>query len=150
VAGRRPGPGGRGPDGGAPVSTATVSTTRGWIRRLRGVELYLAVVIVVYIAVVGIVNPLFLDIGTLFDMLRSGAGVALLALGVLTVLVSGGIDVSFTAIAIVSAYVGVRTALATGIDNLWLILFVAVTVGTLLGALNAATIYAFRLPTSIA
>jgi len=107
------------------------------------------VVIVVYIAVVGIVNPLFLDIGTLFDMLRSGAGVALLALGVLTVLVSGGIDVSFTAIAIVSAYVGVRTALATGIDNLWLILFVAVTVGTLLGALNAVIIYAFRLPTLI-
>lgn len=115
------------------------------VKRLSSTEAYLLALIGAYIAVVGVKNPLFLNIETLFDMLRSGAGTALLALGLLTVLVSGGIDVSFTAVAIVSAYIGVRTSLATGIDNVWLILAVAMTVGAVCGAINAMFIYFFKL-----
>jgi simple sugar transport system permease protein len=118
-------------------------------KRFTAVELYLFAVIVAYVAIVGVRNPLFLNLETLFDMLRSGAGVALLALGVMTVLISGGIDVSFTAVAIVSAYVGVRTSLATDVDSLPLILLVALAVGALLGAINAVLIHFFQLPTLI-
>lgn len=118
-------------------------------KRYTTTEQYLLGVIVTYIVVVSVRNPLFLSWETLFDMLRSGAGISLLALGVLTVLISGGIDVSFTAVAIVSAYVGVRASLATGIDNVLFILAVAVLVGAVLGAINALLIYLFDLPTLI-
>lgn len=114
-------------------------------KRLNTTETYLLVLVVAYVAIVAVRNPLFFRVETLFDMLRSGSGVALLALGLLTVLVSGGIDVSFTAIAIVSAYVGVRAAMATGVDNAWLILAIAMVVGGVCGALNGLLISLFRL-----
>lgn len=118
-------------------------------KRYTSTEKSLLGVILAYVLVVSVRNPLFFSWETLFDMLRSGAGVSLLALGVLVVLISGGIDVSFTAIAIVSAYVGVRTSLATGIDNAVFIIAVAMLTGLLLGAVNALLIYFFDLPTLI-
>lgn len=118
-------------------------------KRYTATEKYLLTIILAYIVVVAVRNPLFFDVETLLDMLRSGAGVTLLALGVLLVLISGGVDVSFTAIAVVSGYLGVRTALATGIDSIWLILGVALTSGAILGAINAVIIHFFKLPTLI-
>lgn len=118
-------------------------------KRYTATEKYLLTIILAYIVVVAVRNPLFFDVETLLDMLRSGAGVTLLALGVLLVLISGGVDVSFTAIAVVSGYLGVRTALATGIDSIWLILGVALVSGAILGAINAVIIHFFKLPTLI-
>jgi simple sugar transport system permease protein len=123
--------------------------TRVYDRPMTTMEKYLLGVIVVYIALVTVRNPLFLTPETLFDMIRSGSGTMLLAMGVLVVLISGGIDVSFTAIAVVSAYCGVRLSLATGVDSIWLILLVSVVTGTVLGAVNALLIHAFKLPTLI-
>jgi simple sugar transport system permease protein len=118
-------------------------------RPMTTMEKYLLAVIGLYVVVVAVKNPLFFSPETLFDMIRSGSGIMLLAMGVLVVLISGGIDVSFTAIAVVAAYCGVRFALATGIDSIWLIALVALVTGTLLGAVNAVLIHAFRLPTLI-
>ena len=118
-------------------------------RRMTTMEKYLLVIIVAYVAVVSVKNPLFFTPETLFDMVRSGSGTMLLALGVLLVLVSGGIDVSFPAVAIVSSYIAVLTLDRTGIDHLGLALAVSITIGTLLGALNAALIHLLRLPTLI-
>src|SRR5690606_40456605 len=64
-----------------------------------------------------------------------------LALGVLLVLVSGGIDVSFPAVAVVSAYLAILTVDRTGIDSLWLALAVSIAIGILLGAFNALLIH---------
>src|SRR5690606_39194361 len=59
------------------------------------------------------------------------------------------IDVSFTAVAVVSGYLAARTSLALGVDNLALVLAVAIGVGLVLGAINAALIHWLRLPTLI-
>src|SRR5690625_2495865 len=118
-------------------------------RRATTMEKYLAVIILAYIVVVAIKNPLFFSLETLFDTVRGGSGTMLLALGVLVVLVSGGIDVSFTAIALVSAYASVLAMLKLGLDNIFLGLFISVLIGTVLGALNAVIIQILRLPTLI-
>jgi simple sugar transport system permease protein len=112
-------------------------------------ERYLTIMIVAYVAIVAIRNPLFLSLQTLFDMVLNGSGTLILALGVLVVLVSGGIDVSFTAIAIVAGYTSVRLSLATGTDNLAVLIAVAVVLGLLLGAVNGLIVHFFQLPTLI-
>ena len=45
---------------------------------------------------------------------------AILAVGFFVVLLSGGIDISFPAVAIVAQYITVNAIIALGIDNLWL------------------------------
>src|SRR5690625_2103755 len=70
----------------------------------------------------------------------------LLALGVLVVLVSGGIDVSFTAVALVSAYASVLTMLKLEVDSIFLGVLTSSLVGTVLGAWAAVIIQILRLP----
>lgn len=118
-------------------------------RRATTMEKYLTVIIVAYIAIVSLKNPLFFTPETLFDMIRSGSGTMLLALGVLMVLVSGGIDVSFPVVAVVSSYLAVMTLDRTGINSVWLALAVSIAIGTLLGAVNGLLIHFLRLPTLI-
>lgn len=112
-------------------------------------EKYLLTIILSYIVIVALKNPLFFSLETLFDMLRSGSGVMILAIGVLLVLISGGIDVSFTAIAVVSGYTSVQLMMAVGIDNVLFAFMVSIVVGWLLGAVNALLISRFKLPTLI-
>jgi len=68
---------------------------------------------------------------------------------VFVVLLSGGIDVSFTAVAIAGQYIAVNTLIATGIDNLLLAFAVSCAVGMALGAINAVFISVLNLPTLI-
>ncbi len=112
-------------------------------------EKYLASIIFIYCIVVASVNHAFLSLETLFDMLRASSGTMVLAMGVLLVLVSGGIDVSFTAIAIFGGYTATRVLIGTGIDNLFLAFFIACGIGLVLGLINALIIHFFRLPTLI-
>jgi simple sugar transport system permease protein len=113
-------------------------------------EMYLIIVIIIYSIIVTIVNKSFMSVENVFDILRSGTGQAILGVGVLVVLLSGGIDVSFTAIAISSGYISVRAIMALGIDNLLLAFIISCTVGLVLGAINGIIIAYFKIPTLIA
>jgi simple sugar transport system permease protein len=119
-------------------------------RPLKRNESYLLAIILIYSIIVAINNPAFLSFENFFDLLRAASGKMLLALGVLVVLISGGIDVSFTAIAIFGGYTSARVMLATGIDNLAFAFLVSAGIGILLGSINALIIHFFRLPTLIA
>ncbi|QJD83190.1 ABC transporter permease [Cohnella herbarum] len=116
---------------------------------LNKMELYLLLIIVAYSTVVSIVNPAFLSLETLLDMMRASSGMLILALGVLVVLISRGIDVSFTAVAIIGGYSSARAMLAIGIDNLFFAFAVSGLIGLLLGSVNALIIHQFKLPTLI-
>lgn len=115
-------------------------------RRTTTMEKYLLALVSGYIVLVSVKNPLFLSLETLFDLMRTGAGTMILAAGVLVVLVSGGIDVSFTSVAVVSAYTTVNLMLATGIDNILFALVVSMLIGLVLGAVNALLIHFLALP----
>ena len=116
---------------------------------LRRNEFYLFLVIVVFSTAITIVNPAFLTIENLFDLLRSSSGMAILAVGFFIVLLSGGIDISFPAVAIVAEYITVNAIIALGIDNLWLAFAIAISIGVAFGAVNAFFISVFRIPTLI-
>ena len=124
----------------------------GKLARLRGPNnegLLVAVIIVVVVAM-ALASPAFFSSSTFFALVRSSMVPLVFALGVLLVLISGGIDVSFPAIAIFAAYATVKWLLEAGLDpNPVIVFIIAMTVGGLLGLLNGVVIARFRLPTLI-
>ena len=101
-------------------------------------------------AVVGLVNPVFLSAPNLLDLVRNSITTGLFALGVLIALLSGGIDVSFTAIAAVAMYGTVKLFVQVNPQApLILIFLVGAAIGALLGTINGILIAFFRLPTLI-
>jgi simple sugar transport system permease protein len=101
-------------------------------------------------AVVGLMNPVFLSAPNLLDLVRNSITTGLFALGVLIALLSGGIDVSFTAIAAVAMYGTVKLFVQLNPQApLILIFVVGAAIGALLGTINGILIAFFRLPTLI-
>ena len=119
-------------------------------RILRRHEFWLAATLVVLASVIAGGNPAFLSLSNLFDLCKSSTVLGLFALGVLIVLLSGGIDLSFTAIAALSMYVTSKVLLATDYSGSVIIAFIlAGCLGLLLGLFNAFFISYYRLPTLI-
>ncbi len=123
-----------------------------WLSRLRGPNnegLLVAVIVLVAVAM-GVANPVFFSANTFFALVRSSMVPLVFALGVLLVLISGGIDVSFPAIAIFAAYTTVKLAVDREMDpTAWGIFALAVVIGALLGLVNGLVVAGFRLPTLI-
>lgn len=122
------------------------------LRRLRGAnnEGVLALVLLGLVIAMSIANPTFFTLNTGFSILRSAIVPVIFALGVLIVVITGGIDVSFAAVAIFAGYSTVTFCLATGFDpGLLGIFLIAVTAGALLGLINGVVIARFSLPTLI-
>lgn len=105
-------------------------------------EIFTAALILAVAVTVGVINPSFFQVSTLFDLLRSCTVVGIFAMGVLIVLAAGGIDVSFTAIAALSMY-----AMTKAVMMLWpeapffLILAGGACIGTALGVFNGFLVH---------
>ena len=112
-------------------------------------ETYVLLIVILFSAFVTAINPAFLTVENLFDLLRSSSGTAILAVGIFLVLLSGGIDVSCTTIAIIGQYVSVNILINTGIDNIYFMFAIAIALGLALGAINAVFVSLFKLPTLI-
>lgn len=112
---------------------------------LQRTEFFLVLLIVVIGIVFTLLNPKFATIGNLLDLIKSYSFFGILSVGVLVVLLSGGIDISFTAIAQVAEYVSVSWILAYG-GNLGSAFLVACCTGTILGLFNGLLIHFIRIP----
>lgn len=113
-------------------------------------ETLIALVIVAFCTMTTLVDPNFLSLPTLFDLLRNSIVIGIFAIGVLVVLISGGIDVSFTAIAAFALYTTTLTLVQLGVYVPWWAAFaLAMAIGAGLGLVNAVFIAGFRLPTLI-
>jgi simple sugar transport system permease protein len=111
-------------------------------------EFYVLIVLIALSAVITSINREFFTLENLFDLLKSYSFVGILAVGVLIVLVSGGIDISFTAMTSVAEYVmAIFIINVTG--NIVVAFFIAIAVGVFLGAFNATLIHFLRIPTII-
>ncbi len=113
---------------------------------VNGTEAILMVIIALYSVTVAAVNPAFLSFETVFDIIRSSSSTMIVAMGLLVVMLSGGIDVSFMSVALFGGYVSTYLMIRGGIDNLAFALIVSVTIGTALGLLNALLINWLKLP----
>ena len=112
-------------------------------------EIYVFFIMVVLAIIITSINRYFFTLENFLDLLRGHSFEGILAIGFFIVLLSGGIDVSFTAVAVVGMYLGVLTVVKTGINNIWLAIAVACLVGLILGAINAVFIGVFKIPTLI-
>jgi simple sugar transport system permease protein len=98
----------------------------------------------------GLSNPAFFSLATLFDTLRNLTVVGIFGMAVMVVMLTGGIDVSFPAIAAVSAYATIRIFIGLGLDGPVIAVFaVAVVFGVLLGLVNGLLVALLRLPALI-
>ncbi len=113
-------------------------------------ETLVALVIVAFCVVATISDPNFFSITTLSDLLRASIVLGILAVAAMLVLVSGGIDVSFTAVAVSAMYMTTTFTLANWPTMPWPLIFaLSVGIGALLGAINGIFIAGFGLPTLI-
>jgi simple sugar transport system permease protein len=108
-------------------------------------EGWLAVVIVLLAACLGLATDTFLTLTNLFDLLNISAFNVILAVGLLVVLVAGGIDISFAVVASVVQYLVAITVMQLGGGNWALGLVLAMAFGFMLGAINAGLIHYFRI-----
>src|SRR6202045_3685059 len=112
---------------------------------LQRTEFLLVLLIIVIGIVFTLLNPKFATTGNLLDLVKSYSFFGILSVGVLVVLLSGGIDISFTAIAQVAEYASVALILQYG-GNLLTAFLVACCIGTVLGAVNGLLIHFIRIP----
>lgn len=114
------------------------------IRRFfQGTEWYLLLVILALIIILSFTTDDFFSLENLFDILISYAFLGMMAAGFLVVLISGGIDISFTATATVAQYVVSVFIIEHGGN--WVAAFsMAAAIGIALGAVNALLVHYLR------
>ncbi len=118
---------------------------------IRTNEFFIAVILIALCIFIGIKSPIFFSWQNLFDLLRSATVMGIFAMGVLIVIISGGVDVSFTAIGISAMYITVKILLAINFEGSVLVaLALSGFFGILMGLINAAIIAFFKIPTLIA
>jgi simple sugar transport system permease protein len=84
-------------------------------------DVQIASIVVVMVVLFSAISPNFLSAGNMVSLLENYSVMAIMASGLLVVLISGGIDISFAAIAAVSQYL-VATILVHSSGN-WLVAF---------------------------
>ncbi|TNH06895.1 ABC transporter permease [Testudinibacter sp. TR-2022] len=90
----------------------------------------------------------FLTIENLYDVVNSYSMLAILACGLFIVLISGGIDISFPAITIISQYIMVSFIMKH--DANYLVVFlISITSGVSLGLINAVIVNKLKVPSII-
>ena len=109
-------------------------------------EFYLLFIIIGLSIIMSLVNPNFMTLENLFDILRSYSFLGILAVGVLVVLLSGGIDISFTANATVAQYVMAVILSQIPGANPFFVFIVPCIIGIILGGVNASLIYFLNAP----
>ncbi|MGL4651643.1 MAG: ABC transporter permease [Caldilineaceae bacterium] len=119
-------------------------------RIFRRTETLLAITLAVICLIIGILNPVFLTTANLFNLLRAFIVLGIFAMGSLMVMISGGIDVSFTAIAVFAMYSSSKILIALYPDSpVWIAIVISAVIGLGLGLINAFFISTFNLPTLI-
>jgi simple sugar transport system permease protein len=120
-----------------------------WVRLSQKHETWLLIVIVILAAALSVISPAFLTLRNAQDLITANAFTSILAAGLLLVLISGGIDISFTATATVAQYVAMTIANAHDVG--WIgVIVIASVIGIALGLVNAALIHVFRVRSIIA
>ena len=96
-----------------------------------------------------IINPVFFTFTNFTDMLKGNVVVGILALGMLPILISGGIDLSVSANIALTTLVTGKLLTETNM-GLPIILIICCLVGGLIGFLNGLIITGFSIPRIVA
>ncbi len=116
---------------------------------MRHNEAVLFLILILLVLVIGRVNPRFIQAENLFDILRSASFIGILSIGFLFVLISGGIDISFTATATVAQYIMAIILLRYMNMPIIFVILIPLLVGIVLGSVNALLIHLLKAPSII-
>ncbi|WP_410013849.1 ABC transporter permease [Sodalis sp. C49] len=116
-----------------------------FVKLFKAREAVLLILIIVFSIAIALINPAFLSLDNIASLLKSYTVLGIFALGVLLVLLSGGFDVSFTAIAQVAQYAVVYWFLQANLDNIYLAILCSMIIGAAMGLLNGVIIYYFKI-----
>ena len=106
-------------------------------------DVQIAGIVIIMAIIFSTLSRGFLSVANLVSLLEDYSVMAIMASGLLVVLISGGIDISFAAIAAVSQYL--TATVLVNINGNWFVAFgLAAAFGTLLGVVNALLIYYLR------
>jgi len=110
-------------------------------------EFMMFIILIAVSIVIGLKNPLFFSASTIFDIVRGSLVYCIMGLGVLMVLISGNVDVSFVAIAAMTSYSTHMLLLRLGYTGgMGLYLAIAILFGLLAGLAMAFITTQFDLP----
>jgi simple sugar transport system permease protein len=110
-------------------------------------EFVIFLILVALSLLVGLVNPAFFSISTVFDTLRASIVFFIMAFGLLPIIIAGGIDISFVAIAAITSYATHMFLIGRGYDGgILLYYIIACGLGLLAGLLNGFLVTRFKLP----
>jgi simple sugar transport system permease protein len=113
---------------------------------LKSYEFFLALLLAAFAITIGLINPAFFSIGTLFDVIRIQTVYILMAFGLLPVIILGGVDISFVAIAALATYPVHIILLNSGYEGGILIYYVcAIFIGILAGLLIGWLVSTYKL-----
>ncbi|MEO6607471.1 MAG: ABC transporter permease [Aestuariivirga sp.] len=113
--------------------------------RAHPTEAWLVIVLVLISFCLSMTTEHFFTLANLFNLFNTSSVNLIFAVGLLVVLISGGIDISFAVAASVVQYVTALALESIGGGNWFSGLIIAGTIGCALGAINAALIYYFRI-----
>jgi len=114
---------------------------------IRSNEFIVFLILVFLCLAIGLVNPAFFSISTIFDVLRASIVYFIMALGLLPIIIYGGIDISFVAIAALTSYATHMFLISRGYQGgILLYYIIACGLGLLLGLFNAVLVTRFKLP----
>ena len=116
-------------------------------KMLRTNEFVVLLILLSLSLVVGLINPAFFSVSTVFDILRASIVYFIMAFGLLPIMIAGGIDISFVAIAAVTSYSTHMLLLNRGYEGgILLYYIIACGMGLLAGLLNGFLVARFKLP----
>lgn len=102
-------------------------------------------IILIYCIVVALSNSAFFSLETFLGMIKTTSTTMILACAVLVVMISGGIDVSCTAVALFGGYASLKISVVYGIQSLPLMFLMAIVIGVILGFINGVLIHVLAL-----
>lgn len=113
---------------------------------LKRKEAGIMLIIVVLSIIITFISGAFLRADNILDFLRSNAVLGIMALGMLPVLISGGIDLSVSANIALCAVVLGKFLVRFPNTNLAVVILVTMLIGGLVGLLNGLIITKFKIP----
>lgn len=112
-------------------------------------ESVLFAILILLILFISVYNPRFFSAENAFDILRSSSFIGICSIGFLIVLISGGIDISFTATATVAEYFMALILTRNQGMPIILVLIIPMVIGIILGSFNAVLINKLKVPAII-
>ena len=109
-------------------------------------DLFLFLLLTSFIVTIGLINPAFFSLPTLFDLIRNQTVYILLAFALLPVVILGGLDISFVAVASLATFLARLAMTNLGIgDSLGVFYVISILFGVGVGLIIGSLISSFKL-----